>query len=52
MTEMRSYRRTVYREPHFAGYSSVTKLHPDDTAHPLAFPDVAVDVGSVLRQVP
>jgi Uma2 family endonuclease len=42
----------VYREPHFTGYTSVMKLQPGNTARPLSFPDVAVDVDSILRQVP
>lgn len=40
----------VYREPHFAGYATKAVLHPGDNAAPLAFPDVTVDVGALLRR--
>ena len=40
----------IYREPHFAGYGSKTVLHPGDQAAPLAFPDVVVDVGELLKR--
>jgi hypothetical protein len=39
----------VYREPHYLGYGSTTVLRAGDQAHPEAFPDVAVDVQSLLR---
>ena len=39
----------VYREPHFTGYERKTILRSGDTACPAAFPDVAVDVGELLR---
>ncbi|MGA2867411.1 MAG: Uma2 family endonuclease [Verrucomicrobiota bacterium] len=38
----------VYREPGLAGYSSTTSLRAGDRAHPLAFPDAAVDVAELL----
>jgi hypothetical protein len=40
----------VYREPHFAGYSSKVILRAGDTASPEAFPDVTVDVAELLKQ--
>jgi hypothetical protein len=40
----------VYREPQFNGYGSRTLLRPGDVAHPQAFPDVAVDLGGLLRR--
>lgn len=39
----------VYREPHFTGYGSNQTLRAGDKALPLAFPDVAVDVGELLK---
>ena len=40
----------VYREPHFTGYGSTTILRAGDQAVPKAFPDVAVDVGELLKR--
>lgn len=40
----------VYREPHFTGYARVTVLKPGDSASPAAFPDVKVDLASLLRR--
>lgn len=40
----------IYREPHYTGYGSRTVLRAGDTAKPLAFPDVAVDVAELLRR--
>lgn len=40
----------VYREPHYLGYASTKVLRETDQARPLAFPDVAIDVQSLLRQ--
>jgi len=40
----------VYREPHFDGYGSKTVLRAGSQAAPLAFPDVAVDVGELLKR--
>ena len=40
----------VYREPHFTGYGSKTILKGGDSAQPLAFPDVAVNVGELLKR--
>jgi Uma2 family endonuclease len=40
----------VYREPHFAGYSSKTVLGAGGEAKPLAFPDVIVDVTELLKR--
>jgi Uma2 family endonuclease len=40
----------IYREPHFDGYGSKTVLRAGDEARPLAFPDVAVDVGKLLKR--
>ena len=42
----------VYREPHYQGYASTEILRPGSQAHPLAFPDVAVDVAALLRHGP
>lgn len=39
----------VYREPHFSGYSSVTKLRAGETARTQVFPDVSIEIGSLLR---
>ena len=39
----------IYREPHFTGYASVTKAKPGDTARVHAFPDVSIEVASLLR---
>ncbi len=41
----------VYREPHLTGYGSTTILRPGAKACPLAFPDAAVDVAELLRQL-
>jgi hypothetical protein len=43
-------RLEVYREPHFAGYSSVTVLRTGDQACPLTFPDAVLEVEDLLRQ--
>lgn len=40
----------VYREPNFSGYASRTVLQAGEHARPLAFPDVAVDVGEMLKR--
>ena len=40
----------IYREPNFTGYGSKTILRAGDHAKPLAFPDVAVDVGELLER--
>ena len=40
----------VYREPHFDGYGSKTVLRAGSQAAPLAFPDVVVDVGELLKR--
>ena len=39
----------VYREPHFAGYTSTKVLRAGERACPLAFPDVAVEVAELLK---
>jgi Uma2 family endonuclease len=39
----------VYREPNFDGYGAKTILRAGDTAAPLAFPDVLVDVAALLK---
>ena len=39
----------VYRDPHFTGYGSNQTLRAGDQASPLAFPDVAVAVGELLK---
>ena len=40
----------VYRQPHFAGYSSKTVLNAGDKASPQAFPDVSLDVAELLKR--
>jgi Uma2 family endonuclease len=40
----------VYRQPHFTGYGSRTVLSAGDLAKPQAFPDVAVNVGDLLKR--
>lgn len=40
----------VYREPHFTGYGSKTVLNTGDNAQPLAFTDVSVNVGELLKR--
>jgi Uma2 family endonuclease len=40
----------VYREPNFTGYGSKTVSRAGDQVSPLAFPDVVVDVGELLKQ--
>lgn len=40
----------VYRQPHFTGYGSKTVLSAGDLAKPQAFPDVAVNVGDLLKR--
>lgn len=40
----------VYRDPHLAGYSSITLLRAGDSARPLAFPDVNVKVADVFGE--
>lgn len=40
----------VYREPHYTGYASRTVLREGQSAHPGAFPDVALDVSELFRQ--
>jgi Uma2 family endonuclease len=41
----------VYRQPHRTGYASMTILKAGETARPLAFPDVGLDVTELLRRV-
>jgi Uma2 family endonuclease len=38
----------VCREPHYAGYGSMTVLRPGDQARPLLFPDVVVVVAGLF----
>jgi len=40
----------VFRDPHFTGYSSSVVLKPGETASPVAFPDVKIDVAALLRK--
>lgn len=40
----------VYREPHFAGYSSTTILRDKDRAQVQAFPDVEIEVATLLKR--
>ncbi len=40
----------VYREAHFTGYSSTQILRAGEQARPMAFPDVVIDVGELLRK--
>jgi Uma2 family endonuclease len=40
----------VYRQPHFAGYSSKVILNAGDKACPQAFPDVSLDVAELLKR--
>jgi Uma2 family endonuclease len=40
----------VCREPHLAGYHSITVLRAGAQACPLAFPDAAVDVADLMRR--
>jgi Uma2 family endonuclease len=40
----------VYREPHFTGYGSKAVLRAGDKAVSQAFPDLAVDVGELLKR--
>ena len=40
----------IYRQPHFTGYAARTVLSAGDHAAPLAFPDVAVAVGELLKR--
>ncbi len=40
----------VYRQPHFAGYSSKVILSAGDKASPRAFPDVSLDVAELLKR--
>ena len=40
----------VYCEPHFTGYASISVLRMGDTARPRAFPDVSVEVASLLKR--
>jgi Uma2 family endonuclease len=40
----------VYRQPHFAGYSSKVILGAGDKASPQAFPDVSLDVAELLKR--
>lgn len=40
----------VYRDPHFTGYGSATILHAGDKASPAAFPDVVIDVASLVQR--
>jgi Uma2 family endonuclease len=39
----------VYREPSPAGYKLLRKALPGEMVNPLAFPDVQVAVGDVIR---
>lgn len=40
----------VYREPHYVGYATKQVLRVGDEARLQAFPDVAIEVQSLLRQ--
>ena len=40
----------IYREPHFTGYGSKYVLRAGDKATLQAYPDVAVDVGELLKR--
>jgi hypothetical protein len=40
----------VHREPHFLGYSSLEVLREGQQASPASFPDVTLDVQTLLRQ--
>jgi Uma2 family endonuclease len=40
----------IYREPNFTGYGSKTTLRAGDHAKPLAFPNVTLDVGELLKR--
>lgn len=40
----------VYREPHFTGYAQMVRLSEGAIARPLAFPDVGIEVGMLLRK--
>lgn len=40
----------VYREPHFTGYASKAILRAGSQAAPLAFPNVTVDIGELLKR--
>ena len=40
----------VYREPNFSGYGVKSVLRSGDQARPQAFPDVAVDVATLLKR--
>lgn len=40
----------VYREPHFTGYATELKLGDGDSVSLLAFPDVELDVRTLLKQ--
>ena len=42
----------IYRDPHYEGYRSTEILRSGSQPRPLAFPDVAVDVASLLRHGP
>jgi len=39
----------VYREPSALGYKSIRRAMPGETMSPLAFPDVSLDVGEILK---
>jgi Uma2 family endonuclease len=40
----------IHRDPHYTGYSSITIVREGEVASPRAFPDVEIDVASVLKQ--
>ena len=40
----------IYGAPHFTGYGSARILRAGETAAPLAFPDAALEVASLLNQ--
>ena len=40
----------VFGQPHFTGYGTHTLLRAGDKAHPSAFPDIAIDVATVLQK--
>ena len=40
----------VYREPHFTGYGARMVRRAGDAISPRAFPDVAVEIGELLKR--
>jgi Uma2 family endonuclease len=49
IVNLRDMTLEIHREPRFTGYGSKAVLRAGDTIRPLAFPDVIVDVGDLLR---